>query len=68
MCLSITYVELLYFYYNTMCLLQVIYVTRNPKDTCVSYYHHCQLIEGYKGDFEDFYKLFLDDARKEKYY
>ncbi|KAI5714784.1 hypothetical protein M8J77_005566 [Diaphorina citri] len=39
---------------------KIIYVTRNPKDTCVSYYHHCQLLEGYRGNFEDFFKIFLD--------
>ncbi|KAJ8917838.1 hypothetical protein NQ315_010750 [Exocentrus adspersus] len=37
----------------------MIYVTRNPKDTCVSYHNHCKLIEGYTGNFEDFCKLFL---------
>ncbi|KAI5694330.1 hypothetical protein M8J75_015161 [Diaphorina citri] len=41
---------------------KIIYVTRNPKDTCVSYYHHCHLMEGYRGDFDDFLKLFLNDA------
>ncbi|XP_018573177.1 sulfotransferase family cytosolic 1B member 1-like [Anoplophora glabripennis] len=38
---------------------KIIYVTRNPKDTCVSYYNHCRLLEGYTGDFEDFCRLFL---------
>ncbi|XP_071445164.1 luciferin sulfotransferase-like [Hetaerina americana] len=40
---------------------KVIYVARNPKDTCVSYYHHCQLMEGYNGSFQDFCELFLGD-------
>lgn len=34
-------------------------MARNPKDTCISYYHHSRLIEGYRGSFEDFCKLFL---------
>lgn len=38
---------------------QIIYVCRNPKDTCVSYFHHCKLIEGYLGDFNNFCRLFL---------
>ncbi|XP_071445159.1 luciferin sulfotransferase-like [Hetaerina americana] len=41
---------------------KVIYVARNPKDTCVSYYHHSRLIEGYRGSFEDFIELFLQDT------
>ncbi|KAI5713729.1 hypothetical protein M8J76_004390 [Diaphorina citri] len=44
----------------------IIYVTRNPKDTCVSYYHHCQLLEGYRGNFEDFFKIFMDGLGKRK--
>lgn len=32
---------------------------RNPKDACVSYYHHCARSEGYKGNFEDFCKIFI---------
>ncbi len=41
--------------------LIVVYVCRNPRDACVSYYHHQRLWdEGYrfKGSFEDFAKLF----------
>ncbi|XP_049956268.1 luciferin sulfotransferase-like isoform X1 [Schistocerca serialis cubense] len=41
---------------------KVIYVARNAKDTCVSYYHHCKLLEGYKGSFDDFCKLFLGNS------
>ncbi|XP_044742946.1 luciferin sulfotransferase-like [Chrysoperla carnea] len=38
---------------------KIIYVYRNPKDTSVSYYHHCQSGEGYSGDFNIFIDLFL---------
>ncbi|XP_046383771.1 luciferin sulfotransferase-like isoform X2 [Ischnura elegans] len=41
---------------------KIIYVARNPKDTCVSYFHHARLIEGYRGSFEDFIELFLQDS------
>lgn len=38
-----------------------IYVTRNPKDTCVSYYHHMKNIpgHGFNGTFDQFFELFL---------
>ncbi|XP_030749750.1 sulfotransferase family cytosolic 1B member 1-like [Sitophilus oryzae] len=38
---------------------KIIYIARNPKDTCLSYYHHAKLLEGYTGDFETFCRLFL---------
>ena len=39
------------------------YVARNPRDCCVSYYHHQTLFdEGYRftGKFEDFARLFRE--------
>ncbi|XP_037072252.1 sulfotransferase 1C4-like [Pollicipes pollicipes] len=38
---------------------KVVYVARNPKDACTSYYHHCKLfkLRDFKGDL----KLFVDD-------
>lgn len=38
---------------------KIIYVSRNPKDTCISFYYHTRLMEGYRGDFHDFCRLFL---------
>ncbi|KAJ8968177.1 hypothetical protein NQ314_002436 [Rhamnusium bicolor] len=43
---------------------KIIYVTRNPKDTCISYHNHSKLLEGYTGSFEDFCKLFLAGKRE----
>lgn len=39
-----------------------IYVARNPKDVCVSLYHHCKgfSVFEYDGPFEEFANLFLD--------
>ncbi len=40
----------------------MIYVCRNPRDVCVSYFHHFQTFKisyGYQGDFEQFVDLFL---------
>lgn len=41
--------------------LQIIYVARNPKDLCVSYYHYCLLVHGLVGTFEEFCEMFLND-------
>ncbi|XP_063238071.1 luciferin sulfotransferase-like [Bacillus rossius redtenbacheri] len=40
---------------------KVVYVARNPKDMCVSYYHYCRLVHNLQGSFEDFCELFLRD-------
>lgn len=38
---------------------KIIYVSRNPKDMCVSYYHYCRLLHDFRGSFEEFAELFL---------
>lgn len=38
------------------------YVARNPKDTCVSFYHYCRVFHGMKGSFDDFAELMLQDS------
>lgn len=43
-------------------MFQIIYVTRNPKDTCVSFYHYCKKFHNMTGSFEDFAELFLEDS------
>ncbi|GLH08697.1 Sulfotransferase [Gryllus bimaculatus] len=40
---------------------KIVYVARNPKDMCVSYYHYCKLVHNLQGSFEDFCELFLKD-------
>lgn len=40
-------------------LFQIIHVVRNPRDTLISYYHHCRLIEDYKGSFPQFVEMFF---------
>ncbi|KAK8787631.1 hypothetical protein V5799_022593, partial [Amblyomma americanum] len=39
-----------------------VYMVRNPKDCCVSFFHHTRGIPGYKfsnGSFDDFFELFI---------
>lgn len=38
---------------------KIVYVTRNPKDMCVSYYHYCKLVHGLHGSFDEFCDLFI---------
>ncbi|GFT12252.1 sulfotransferase 1C2 [Nephila pilipes] len=40
-----------------------IFIARNPKDCCVSFYHHSEGIPGYLfegGEFDDFFELFIN--------
>ncbi|KAL1138260.1 hypothetical protein AAG570_009949 [Ranatra chinensis] len=39
---------------------KIIYVARNPKDMCISYYHYCKLIHKLNGSVEEFCELLLD--------
>ncbi|KAF2893957.1 hypothetical protein ILUMI_12215 [Ignelater luminosus] len=38
---------------------KMIYVVRNPKDTCISLCHHGNLLQGWKIDVNNFAKLFM---------
>lgn len=38
---------------------KIVYVARNPKDMCVSYYHYCKLVHGLHGSFDEFCDLFI---------
>lgn len=41
---------------------KIVYVVRNAKDTCISYYHHAKLLEGFRGSFEELSNLFIGDT------
>jgi hypothetical protein len=43
---------------------KIIYVARNPKDLCVSYFHHRVLIEGYMGSLDEHVDEFVSDLSK----
>ncbi|KAF2883513.1 hypothetical protein ILUMI_22686 [Ignelater luminosus] len=38
---------------------KMILTLRNPQDSCISLYHHSQMVENYSGTFEEFCTLFL---------
>lgn len=40
---------------------QIVYVTRNPRDTCVSLLNHMRVLEGYSGDLNLLVDVFLKD-------
>lgn len=40
-----------------------LYIVRNPKDACVSFFHHTQLFDGYRfveGTFDDYFDLWIE--------
>jgi len=39
-----------------------VYVTRNPKDVAISWFHHYSMIMGYRGSLEDFLEGFMSDS------
>ncbi|XP_037777501.1 luciferin sulfotransferase-like isoform X1 [Penaeus monodon] len=40
---------------------KILYVCRDPRDVCISYYFHSVKLDGYTGQLEDFVELFLED-------
>jgi len=49
---------------TVMSKAKIVYVLRDPRDVCISYYYHCRLFtyEGFTGTFEQFVQTFLEDA------
>ena len=45
---------------------KLIFVTRNPKDIAVSYYHHCKRQIDYSGTFSEFLDFFMSEKGKSK--
>ena len=55
------YFRLVWTFVKILVLAQVVYSIRDPRDVCMSYYHHCKTwaYEGYEGSLEEFVEAFL---------
>ena len=42
---------------------KLIYVTRNPRDTVVSFFNHWKVLEGYEGDIEIMVKWHVQQSK-----
>ncbi|KAL7639246.1 UNVERIFIED_CONTAM: hypothetical protein RMT77_009734 [Armadillidium vulgare] len=40
---------------------KIVYVCRDPRDVCVSFFYHAMRYNGFRGDFSDFVEHFLND-------
>jgi len=45
---------------------KIVYVARNPKDVCVSFYHHRVMTEGYEKSVDEFVDEFVNDVSNGK--
>ncbi|KAL7644377.1 UNVERIFIED_CONTAM: hypothetical protein RMT77_005207 [Armadillidium vulgare] len=41
---------------------KIIYVCRDPRDVCVSYYYHHLKLAAFSGNFDEFFDLFINDV------
>ena len=51
----------IFFFKAQKYFFQIICVTRNPRDACVSFYYFIGICEGYQGTLEEFTECFLND-------
>lgn len=61
------YIHMILSLLNTY-LLQIVYVCRDPRDVCVSYFFHQRKLEGYTGTMADFVLTFLDERGKNPHF
>jgi hypothetical protein len=47
---------------TSLALFQMIYITRNPRDSCISNFNHWKVLKGYFGSLDTFVDAFLNDT------